>query len=92
MKYLKGEKTFCLASSGHVAGVINPPQAGKYNYKLNKNLNVDAAQWLTDSEEFSGSWWKCWTQWLSRNSEGKEKSINYESLSSLEPAPGSYVK
>jgi len=92
MKNLKGEKTFCLASSGHVAGVVNPPAANKYNYKINKNLDADPAKWLSESQEFPGSWWENWTQWLIANSKDKVKSLDYENLKFIEAAPGTYVK
>ena len=92
MKILGGDKTFCLASSGHVAGVINPPHANKYNYKINKNLSSDPTEWLLGSQEHAGSWWISWTRWLASGSGDKAKSINYENLKFIEPAPGSYVK
>src|SRR3546814_11099895 len=37
MDHLSGSKTFVLAGSGHIAGVVNPPAAGKYQYWTGDN-------------------------------------------------------
>lgn len=89
---LKGNKTFCLSSSGHVAGVVNPPAASKYNYKINQDLSITSEKWLADSTEQQGSWWLYWQDWLTSNSGSLEKSIDYNNLSFIELAPGNYVK
>ncbi|MEB0222498.1 class I poly(R)-hydroxyalkanoic acid synthase, partial [Pseudomonas sp. AB12(2023)] len=34
-EHFRGERKFVLAGSGHIAGVVNPPSAGKYQYWLN---------------------------------------------------------
>jgi polyhydroxyalkanoate synthase len=39
---LKGPKRFVLAGSGHIAGVVNPPAAGKYQYWTNDEPAGDA--------------------------------------------------
>jgi hypothetical protein len=41
---------------------------------------------------YNGSWWNSWNKWLSANSGKLIKSIDYNSLPMIEPAPGSYVK
>src|SRR5688572_29260687 len=35
MHHFTGDKRFVLAGSGHIAGVVNPPAAGKYQYWTN---------------------------------------------------------
>ncbi len=35
MDHFQGDKRFVLAGSGHIAGVVNPPAAGKYQYWVN---------------------------------------------------------
>ena len=34
---LGGPKRFVLAASGHIAGVVNPPEGGKYNHWINED-------------------------------------------------------
>lgn len=91
-KLVGGDKTFCLTSSGHVAGIINPPAASKYSYKISKTFPTTTQQWLDSSDDFSGSWWPAWQQWLANNSGKLQKSISYADLDFLEEAPGSYVR
>lgn len=88
LKLLKGNKTFCLTSSGHVAGVVNPPATSKYNYKTNKDIASTSESWFINADEHQGSWW---SYWLEDNSGELIKSIDYGSLKSIELAPGKYV-
>ncbi len=59
-----GDTMFTLAGSGHIAGVINHPDANKYQHWVNPKLPADAGQWLAASEEAPGSWWPVWWKWL----------------------------
>ncbi|WP_417904959.1 PHA/PHB synthase family protein [Candidatus Tisiphia endosymbiont of Micropterix aruncella] len=91
LKLLKGNKTFCLTSSGHVAGVVNPPAMSKYNYKTNKDLTFTSESWFINADEHQGSWWPYWLTWLEDNSGELIKSLDYDSLKSIELAPGKYA-
>ncbi|WP_342267748.1 hypothetical protein [Candidatus Tisiphia endosymbiont of Empis tessellata] len=91
LKLLKGNKTFCLTSSGHVAGVANPPAMSKYNYKTNKDLTLTSESWFINADEHQGSWWSYWLTWLEDNSGELIKSIDYDRLKSIELAPGKYA-
>ncbi|NVP00765.1 class I poly(R)-hydroxyalkanoic acid synthase, partial [Photobacterium damselae subsp. damselae] len=62
-----GNKTFVLGASGHVAGIVNPPNKNKYGYWANDNLDDSADEWLTNAEYAEGSWWTHWDQWLSQH-------------------------
>ncbi len=88
-----GKKQFCLTSSGHVAGVINPPQNRKYSYLTGGDLTSTSDDFLEQSNETAGSWWVFWKDWQAQYS-GEElvSSSNYEKLGTISPAPGSYVK
>ena len=64
---------FCLAGSGHIAGVINPPaDKPKYGYwtKTGKAPKSPDA-WLAGATEHAGSWWPEWLKWVSRHSGGE---------------------
>ena len=90
-----GETRFVLGASGHIAGVINPPAAGKRNYWVNPDLPADPQAWLDGAERVSGSWWPEWSAWLERFSGDtipapvRPGSATYQPI---EPAPGRYVK
>jgi polyhydroxyalkanoate synthase len=89
-----GSKTFVLAASGHVAGVVNPPAANKYGHWTNAKLPLLAADWLDAATWHEGSWWTDWYRWLKRKG-GKmvtARTVGEGKLMPIEPAPGSYVK
>ena len=91
-----GKKRFVLAGSGHIAGVINPPEKKKYQHWLVEGDAVydDFESWFADAVEHPGSWWPDWHRWLSRRS-GKKvpaRRPGEGEFRVLEPAPGSYVK
>ncbi len=93
MKMVGGDKVFCLASSGHVAGVINPPQNRKYSYWTDKNIDGDAEEFLSRSTETPGSWWEYWANWIKDNFDSDlTEETQYKKLPQIEQAPGSYVK
>ncbi len=85
------DSKFCLAASGHIAGVINSPYRKKYNYWTNDKLINSADEWLKKAIEHEGSWWNEWASWLAEKSGEKLASVDYKSLEFIEKAPGSYV-
>ena len=89
-----GETTFMLAGSGHIAGVINPPKAGKYGYWTNDELPEDPEDWIAGAEAHEGSWWPHWEKWLRQYSGRriKAREPGDGDLDIIEPAPGRYVK
>ena len=89
-----GPVRFIIAGSGHIAGVINPPAAKKYQYWTNENGAKNIKAWREGSTEHPGSWWPDWDQWLSKLS-GKKISARQPGdgkLKVLGDAPGTYVK
>lgn len=88
-----GDVRFMLAGSGHIAGVINPPAANKYQHWINEEQPKDLDAWIEGATEHPGSWWTDWDKWLSAHS-GKKvaKRIPGEGkLDVIEDAPGSFV-
>nr|WP_229735607.1 class I poly(R)-hydroxyalkanoic acid synthase [Novosphingobium marinum] len=96
-RYLSGPWTFLLAGSGHIAGVVNPPAAGKYQYWVN-DANPDSLDdFIAGATEYPGSWWPHWEAWLRDhdpaevNARGKRKPGG-RGDKVVEDAPGRYVK
>ena len=90
-----GNVRFVLASSGHIAGIINPP-GGKGNYWTREVKDADASspeQWLQSATKHEGSWWPDWSAWLSVRSgeKGKPPSVGSNKHPPLADAPGTYV-
>ncbi|HEX2528726.1 MAG TPA: class I poly(R)-hydroxyalkanoic acid synthase [Geminicoccus sp.] len=90
----KGPKRFVLAGSGHIAGVVNPPNAGKYSHWVNDKLPADAEEWLAGAEHRPGSWWDDWSTWNAARSGPRvaARIPGTGGLAPIEEAPGSYVK
>ncbi len=85
------DNRFVLSGSGHIAGVVNPPAAGKYQYWTGDMDGKDTlADWLDAASETAGSWWGDWDKWLKKRS-GKKRAAR-DVGEGIEDAPGSYVK
>jgi len=93
-KLFAGPVTFVLGASGHIAGVINPPEKQKYGYWSNDGLSVDADTWLDSATEHPGSWWPHWMEWLTpyAGEMVPARTPGDGKLAPIEDAPGSYVK
>ncbi|MBS0519357.1 MAG: class I poly(R)-hydroxyalkanoic acid synthase [Proteobacteria bacterium] len=91
-----GPVRFMLAGSGHIAGVVNPPHAKKYQHWLNETPKNPPTleEWKAGATEYPGSWWNDWDKWLSEKSGPKvpARVPGAGGLPALEDAPGSYVK
>lgn len=92
---LQGPVRFVLAGSGHIAGVVNPPAANKYQY-----WTGDTAATLEDfikgAEEHPGSWWPDWLAWLEGLGSAKvpakgKRAPGGRGDKAIEDAPGRYV-
>ena len=97
MHQLRGPKTFLLAGSGHIAGVVNPPSAKKYQYWTNPAEMDTLAEFLSGATETPGSWWPHWIAWL-RGQDSAEVPATGKRVpggkgdKAIEDAPGTYVK
>lgn len=91
---LGGEVRFVLGASGHIAGVINPPEKKKRNHWVG-DLTADASTWLDRAESVDGSWWPDWSDWLDSYAGPKvaaRRTPGNTAYPAIEPAPGRYVK
>ena len=89
-----GPVRFTLGGSGHIAGIVNPPEANKYCYWTGTDeMPEQPDEWLAAAEQHDGSWWNDWNKWLRKRSRalvparGPGESV----LEVIEDAPGSYV-
>jgi polyhydroxyalkanoate synthase subunit PhaC len=91
---LGGPTRFVLAASGHIAGVVNPPDGGKYGHWINKEVPPDPDTWLQGATEMAGSWWPDWQRWVTSFAKAQvpARHPGDQGLQAIEDAPGSYVK
>jgi polyhydroxyalkanoate synthase len=89
-----GQVTYTLAGSGHIAGVVNPPAAKKYQHWENPALPPTFEEWFDGAVEKPGSWWPHWAEWLHAKSGGfvAARDPAKGKLKPLGEAPGDYVK
>ncbi|MFP5375170.1 MAG: PHA/PHB synthase family protein [Acidimicrobiia bacterium] len=59
-RLLGGPVRFVLTSSGHVAGIVNPP-GGRRVHWTNEDLPPDPDRWLAGATQQPGTWWEDWT-------------------------------
>ncbi len=94
-KFLGGPVRFVLAGSGHIAGVVNPPDKMKYQYWTGpKPTSANLERWLSKAKEHAGSWWPDWFEWIKAQdaTEVPARQPGGGKLAPIEDAPGSYVK
>jgi polyhydroxyalkanoate synthase len=94
-RFFGGPVKYVLSGSGHIAGVVNPPSSGKYQYWTNDKVkDVALADWLAGAQEHKGSWWPNWREWLEGIGAQKvrARAVGSEATPPIEDAPGSYVR
>ena len=95
--HFQGPLRFVLAGSGHIAGVVNPPEAQKYQYWTNEGKVSSLDEFVAGATETKGSWWPDWIRWIEGISSDKVFALGPRvpgegKLAAIEDAPGSYVK
>jgi polyhydroxyalkanoate synthase len=89
-----GNVRFVLASSGHIAGIINPPGGKGTYWVVEPPARFESAEaWRENATKHDGSWWMDWSTWLSERSGGwgTPPGMGSATYLPLESAPGSYV-
>jgi len=89
-----GDNRFVLSTSGHIAGIVNPP-GPKAKHWTNENLPTDPQEWKNNATLQDGTWWEDWATWIA--TQGGPKVAAPRNLGSkehpvIEGAPGSYVR
>jgi polyhydroxyalkanoate synthase len=96
-EHFKGPTRFLLAGSGHIAGVVNPPSAGKYQYWTNDSEVGSLDEFIAGATEIKGSWWPDWISWIrgfgaDHVTASGARIPGGGTLTAIEDAPGRYVK
>ncbi len=85
-----GDVEFVMSGSGHIAGVINHPDAKKYQHWTFSELPDTPDEWISNAVEHPGSWWPHWHKWL-RKLSGQKVDAKPVEDKGLGDAPGTYV-
>jgi polyhydroxyalkanoate synthase len=93
--FFGGKVTFVVTGSGHIAGVINPPDRGKYQYWTGPApKGADYEGWLKKAKEHPGSWWPHWHAWIEKQDKRRVAAARPggRKFKTIESAPGSFVR
>jgi polyhydroxyalkanoate synthase subunit PhaC len=89
-----GTVRFALSNSGHIAGVVNPPNPKSKHWVASAaTLPEDPESWREQASEVAASWWLDWTPWIAKRA-GEQRTpppMGSTMHPPLESAPGSYV-
>ncbi|RVD39946.1 class I poly(R)-hydroxyalkanoic acid synthase [Mesorhizobium sp. M4A.F.Ca.ET.020.02.1.1] len=92
-RYFGGSVEYVMAGSGHIAGVVNPPTANKYQYWTGGKPVGDFGQWFASAVEHPGSWWTHWQHWVETQNNARVQARKPgKHMKTLGDAPGTYVK
>ncbi len=88
-----GPVEYVLSGSGHIAGVVNPPDRNKYQYWTGEAPRGEYDEWLQHTTENPGSWWPHWHQWILSHGDREvpARKPGGAALNAIEDAPGSFV-
>ncbi len=94
MRLFGGEVRFVLAGSGHIAGVVNPPEKPKYQYWTGPRPTGAFEDWVRKAVEHPGSWWPDWAAWIGGLALKKvpARTPGGHKFTPLYDAPGEYVR
>jgi polyhydroxyalkanoate synthase len=92
-QFFGGKVQFVVAGSGHIAGVVNPPDKHKYQFWTGGPAKGDYDAWLAKAKETRGSWWPHWHAWIESQTGERvaARKVGGAALNAIEEAPGSYV-
>lgn len=93
-RYFGGDVDYVMAGSGHIAGVVNHPNSGKYQHWTGGKPQGEFDSWVAKAEENPGSWWPHWQAWIEKQ-DGRRSDARKPGRSGkpvLGDAPGEYVR
>ena len=91
---LGGNNTFVLSTSGHIAGIVNPPSP-KAKHWTNNAHPLDPDEWLAGATLHQDTWWNSWVAWIASRAGALRPappSAGSEAFPVLGDAPGAYVR
>ena len=92
---LGGRNRFVLSSSGHIAGIVNPPSPKAKHWVNEDDLPADPHEWKEGAQLREATWWEDWATWIADQGGpmvAAPRKLGTKKHPPIEPAPGSYVR
>jgi polyhydroxyalkanoate synthase len=92
---LGGRSRFVLSTSGHIAGIVNPPSPKAKHWVGEEPLPSDPSQWKESATLVEDTWWEDWATWAAEQGGAMVKAprrLGSTAYPPLEEAPGRYVR
>ncbi len=92
---LGGRNRFVLSSSGHIAGIVNPPSPKAKHWVNDDELPADPHAWRARAQLQQTTWWEDWSAWIADQGGpmvAAPRKLGSKAHPPIEPAPGSYVR
>ena len=92
---LGGRNRFVLSTSGHIAGIVNPPSPKAKHWINEDSLPADPLEWKEAATLHEGTWWEDWATWIDGQGGpmvNAPRKLGSKEHPPIEPAPGSYVR
>ncbi len=89
-----GDVRFVLSNSGHIAGIVNPPNPkSKYYVGPDGELPENPDEWLAKATMHPVTWWEDWATWIEPRAgkQIKPPATGSKKYPALDDAPGTYV-
>ncbi len=92
-RLLGGKTRFVLSSSGHIAGIVNPPGKSAAHW-TNDHLQADPDLWFAGATRREETWWEEWSRWIDARAGARvaPPPLGGDEYPPLGDAPGSYVR
>jgi len=93
-QFFGGDVKYVMSGSGHIAGVVNPPDKMKYQYWSGPPVAGTFEDWVSQAKETPGSWWPDWQSWIEslNNERVAARKPGGAKIKPIEDAPGSFVR
>ena len=92
---LGGRNRFVLSTSGHIAGIVNPPGPKAKHWTNEDSLPADPQEWKDAAQLHESTWWEDWSSWIAKQGGPKvapPRQLGSKEHPPIEAAPGSYVR
>lgn len=89
----RARSRFVLSASGHIAGIVNPPNPKAWYRTGPDVVPANPDEWIDVSTRHEGSWWEDWAKWIAKRGGRRvpPPAMGGDAYEPIGDAPGTYV-